>query len=150
MTIRREDWGGMCTLALMSAPAIAFMTFDFVFPNISAPSLGKNMFAAFLVSALAAMPSGYLLRKTDVAIVTVMVYTFLGYVLAIVAYAGPFLFFDFSVIFPGLYILFFLNTTIIPFLIFMVGGFMGVVFGQILWESAEKGETAQAFSRGRG
>lgn len=150
MTVRREDWGGMCALALISAPAIAFMTFDFVFPNISTPSLSKNMLAAFLVSALAGMPAGYLLRKTDVAIVTVMIYTLLGYVLAIIAYAGPFLFYDFEIIFPGVYFLFFLNTTVILFLIFVMGGFVGVVFGQLLWESAEKGETSQSFSRGRG
>ncbi len=149
MKIRREDWTRMFMVALFSAPAIAFMTFDFVFPNLSSLSLGKNLLAAFLLAALFGMPSGYLTRRTDLAIVTVILYVFIGYILAIIAYSTPFLFYDFKVIFPDLYIMFFLNMTVILLMLFVFAGFIGVILGQLLAESFEKEETSQSFSRGR-
>jgi len=136
-------------VSLFSAPAVAFMAFDFVFPNISVPSLEKNMLVAFLLAVLFGMPPGYFSKRTDIAIVTVMVYVFLGYLMALVAYMAPFLFYDFSVIFPDLYILFFLNMTVILLMIFALGGFIGVILGQILKESLDSEETAQSFQRGR-
>lgn len=145
MRVRAEDWRRMLLVACMSAPAIAFMAFDFVFPNVSSPSLEKNVFVAFLLSVLFGMPPGYLTRRTDLAIVTVLVYVFLGYALAIVAYSAPFLFYDFRVVFPGQYFLFFLNLTVIPLLIFVLGGFIGVVLGQLLGESTDREETSQNF-----
>jgi hypothetical protein len=146
--IRAEDWRRMAAVAAFSAPAIAFMAFDFVFPNVSSPSLNKNFFVAFMLSILFGMPSGYLTRRTDLAIVTVLVYVFLGYVLAIVAYMAPFLFYDFRVVFPDMYVMFFLNLTVIPLMLFALGGFIGVVLGQMLGESFDREETAQSFSRG--
>jgi len=138
----------MAVVAAFSAPAIAFMAFDFVFPNISSPSLNKSFFVAFMLSILFGLPSGYLTRRTDLAIVTVLVYVFIGYVLAILAYMAPFLFYDFHVIFPDMYLMFFLNLTIIPLMLFALGGFMGVVLGQMLGESFDREETAQTFSKG--
>jgi len=134
---------------LISAPPIAFMTFDFVFPNVSTPSLEKNLLVAFLLSALFGMPAGYFNRRTDLAIVTVLVYVSIGYVLALVAYSAPFLFYDFEVIFPGLYVMFFLNMTVIPMMLFTFGGIVGVILGQLLRESYESDETSQVFSRMR-
>lgn len=148
MKVRKEDWKRMAAVAAMSAPAIAFMAFDFVFPNISSPSLDKSVFVAFLLSILFGMPSGYLTRRTDLAIITVLIYVFLGYSLAIVAYSAPFVFYDFHIVFPGLYFLFFLNLTVIPLMMFVLGGFVGVVLGQLLGESFDREETAQSFSRG--
>lgn len=134
---------------MISAPPIAFMTFDFVFPNVSTPSLEKNLLVAFLLSALFGMPAGYFNRRTDLAIVTVLVYVSIGYVLALVAYSAPFLFYDFEVIFPGLYVMFFLNMTVIPMMLFTFGGIVGVILGQLLRESYESDETSQVFSRMR-
>jgi len=145
--IRGEDWKRMLVVALMSAPAIAFMTFDFVFPNMSTPSLGKNMLVAFLLSVLFGMPSGYLTRRTDLAIVTVIMYVFIGYLIAIVAYSVPFTVYDFSIIFPGLYFMFFLNMTVIPLMLMVLGGFIGVIMGQMLGESMDSEETAQNFAK---
>ncbi|MCJ7489595.1 MAG: hypothetical protein MUO87_05580, partial [Thermoplasmata archaeon] len=88
MKIRLDDWIRVLVLALITAPAIAFMTFDFVFPNISTPSLQKNLLVAFLLSILFGMPAGYMTRRTDVAVVTVVVYVLAGYVLAIIAYTA--------------------------------------------------------------
>jgi hypothetical protein len=123
------------------------MTFDFVFPNIAVPSLQRNILVAFLLSVLFGMPTGYLTRRTDLAFVTVMVYVFVGYVFALAAYSAPFLFYDFGVIFPDLYVLFFLNLTVILVMIFVLGGIVGVILGQILRESNERDETAQVFSK---
>jgi hypothetical protein len=145
--IRAEDWRRMLVVALMIAPAIAFMTFDFVFPNMSTPSLGKNMLVAFLLSILFGMPSGYLTRRTDLAIVTVIMYVFIGYIIAIVAYSAPFTVYDFNIIFPGLYFLFFLNMTVIPLMLMVLGGFIGVIMGQLLGESMDLEETAQNFAK---
>jgi len=147
MRIRAEDWRRMLVVALMSAPAIAFMAFDFVFPNMSTPSLGKNMLVAFLLSVLFGMPSGYLTRRTVLAIVTVIMYVFIGYLIAIVAYSVPFTVYDFNIIFPGLYFMFFLNMTVIPLMLMVLGGFIGVIMGQMLGESMDSEETAQNFAK---
>ena len=147
MKIRLDDWIRVLVLALITAPAIAFMTFDFVFPNISTPSLQKNLLVAFLLSILFGMPAGYMTRRTDVAVVTVVVYVLAGYILAIIAYTAPFLFYDFGVIFPDLYVLFFLNMTVILVMLYFLGGIIGVILGQVLQESYERDETAQVFSR---
>jgi hypothetical protein len=146
MRIRIKDVKHMLLVSLLSAPAIAFMAFDFVFPNISTPSLDKNMLGAFLLSVLIGMPSGYFLKRTDFAILTVFLYVFIGYGIAILAYSAPFVFYDFSVMFPGLYFLFFLNRTVIIVMLFVLGGFVGAVFGQQVQESVETGETPQWFS----
>ena len=104
---------------------------------------------SFLLSILFGMPAGYMTRRTDVAIVTVIVYVFIGYILAIIAYSAPFLFYDFNVIFPDLYVLFFLNMTVILVMLFFLGGVIGVILGQVLQESYERDETSQVFSRAR-
>jgi uncharacterized membrane protein len=111
--------------------------------------LDKNLMAAFLMSILFGMPSGYMTKRTDVAIVAVIAYVTIGYVIALVAYSAPFLFFDFGIVFPDLYIMFFLNMTVILEMLFFLGGIVGVIMGQILRESYEKDETSQVFSRMR-
>lgn len=149
MKIRREDWRLIIFLTLVSAPAVAFMTFDFVFPNISTPSLNNNLMMAFLMAILFGVPSGYMTRRTDLALVTVIFYVTVGYLMAIVAYSAPFLFYDFGVVFPDLYVMFFLNMTVILAMMFFVGGIVGMIMGQILRESYERDETSQIFSRMR-
>lgn len=149
MKIRRDDWMKILFTTLISAPAVAFMTFDFVFPNISTPSLDKNLMVAFLMSILFGMPSGYMTRRTDVAIIAVIFYVAVGFMIALTAYSAPFLFYDFGVIFPDLYVMFFLNMTVILEMLFFLGGVVGVIIGQVLRESYEKDETSQVFSEMR-
>ena len=148
MKLYKGDLKLMFVVALMTAPLIAFLAFDFVFPNISSPSLQKNMLVAFLLSLLFGMPSGYILRRTDLAILNVLLYVGIGYVIAIVAYSAPFLFYEFEVVFPGLYFLFFLNRTVILVILFIIGGIIGAAVGQIVGESTQNEETAQWFSKG--
>lgn len=147
MRFREDDWKRVLMVTLICAPAIAFMTFDFVFPNISTPSLEKNLMVAFLMSMLFGMPAGYLNRRIDVAIVSVIFYVLVGYVISLIAYSTPFLFYDFGVVFPDLYLMFFLNMTVIVEMLFFFGGIVGVMLGQVLRESYEKGETSQVFSK---
>lgn len=147
MRMRGEDWRRMGAMALISAPGVAFLFFDFLFPNLSSPSLEKNMLVVFLLAILFGMPSGYLTRRTDLAILTVILYVFLGYIVAIVAYSAPFTVYDFSIVFPGLYFMFFLNMTVIPLLLMVLGGFIGVIVGQLLAESMDREETSQNFSK---
>lgn len=147
MRIGRGDLERMLTVSLFGIPSIAFVIFDFVFPNISTLSIEKNMLVAFLLSMLFGMPSGYFLKRTDQAIITVLIYVFFGYALALVAYSAPFIFYDFSIIFPGLYFLFFFNRTVILIMILFLGGIIGVVFGQLVRDSTETEETAQWFKK---
>lgn len=147
MRVRGEDWRRMGVMALMSAPGVAFVFFDFIFPNLTTPSLDKNMLVLFLLAIMFGMPSGYLTRRTDLAIVTVLLYVTMGYVLAVVAYSAPFTIYDFSIIFPGLYFMFFVNMTVIPLLVIVLGGFIGVILGQVLGESMDREETAQNFAK---
>lgn len=147
MKLRADDWWRILVVTLISAPAIAFMAFDYVFPNISTPSLEKNLLVAFLLSILFGMPTGYMTKKTNVAMITVVVYIFVGYAVAILAYSAPFLFYDFGVIFPDLYVLFFLKMTVIPLMLFFMGGIVGMILGQLLRESYEREETSQVFSK---
>lgn len=149
MRVRLEDLKRMIMIALLSVPAVAFIMFSFVFPNISTPSMDRNMLVAFLLSILFGMPSGYFTRRTDMALVTVLIYVAIGYVLAILAYSTPFLFYDFRVVFPGLYFMFFFNRTVILLLLFVLGGIVGVVLGQIVRESTQTEETSQWFSKER-
>ena len=149
MRVRLEDLKRMITIALLSVPAVAFIMFSFVFPNISTPSMDRNMLVAFLLSILFGMPAGYFTRRTDMALLTVLIYVAIGYVLAILAYSAPFLFYEFRVIFPGLYFMFFFNRTVILLLLFVLGGIVGVVLGQIVRESTQTEETSQWFSKER-
>ena len=149
MRVRAEDLRRILLLSLLSAPVIAFMSFDFVFPNVSTPSLDKNLFVAFLLSALFGIPAGYFNRRTDHAIMTVFIYITIGYIIALAAYSAPFLFYDFEVMFPDYYVMFFLNMTVIPMMLFVFGGIVGMIVGQILRESFEREETAQIFLRSR-
>lgn len=147
MRIRREDWARIAVVALLSAPAFAFMTFDFVFPNVSWPSLDRNMLVAFLLSILFSMPAGYLIRKTDLALLSGLLNVFLGYVLALVTYGAPFILYDFSVVFPDLYFMFFIRMTVVLALLMVLGSFVGVILGQMIGDASGKEETAQSFPR---
>jgi hypothetical protein len=145
--VRVEDWKRMVTMALMSAPGVAFVFFDFIFPNLTTPSIEKNMLVLFLLAIMFGMPSGYLTRRTDLAILTVLLYVTIGYAIAVLAYSAPFTVYDFSIVLPGLYFMFFVNMTIIPLLIVVLGGFIGVILGQVLGESMDREETAQNFTK---
>ena len=58
MKLSKEDIIVSVLVMLMSSTPIAFMSFDFMFPNISTPSLEKNLLLLFIVSILIGAPSG--------------------------------------------------------------------------------------------
>jgi len=135
----------MALMAVISAPPIAFMTFDFMFPNISTPSLEKNLMVVFLLSILTAIPSGYFTRRTDLAMVTVFLYTAVGYVLAVALYSAPYTIFDLEQVLPAFYYAMFFRFTIILLFLFILGGFIGTVFGQMVRDMIRREETALTF-----
>ncbi len=147
MRIRKDDWVRMGAVALLSAPAFAFMTFDFVFPNVSWPSLDRNLLVAFLLSILFGMPAGYFVPRTDMGMLSALVNVFLGYALALVTYGAPFIFYDFSVIFPDLYFMFFIRMTVVLVMLMVLGSIIGVILGQMIGDALRKEETAQSFPR---
>ena len=135
----------MALMAGISAPPIAFMNFDFMFPNISTPSLEKNLMVVFLLSILTAIPSGYFTRRTDLAMVTVFLYTAVGYVLAVALSSAPYTIFDLEQVLPAFYYAMFFRFTIILLFLFILGGFIGTVFGQMVRDMIRREETALTF-----
>jgi len=148
MKVRREDVTVMAFMSLMAAPLIAFMTFDFMFPNITTPSLEKNMMVMFAISILAGMPAGYFIKRTDVAMVTVILYVVVGYALALLYYTMPYLIYDIDIVVPGLYYVLFFRITVVLLFIFVLGGFIGAVFGQLVRDSIKKETTRLTWDEG--
>jgi len=145
MRFQKEDLMRMGFISVLSAPPIAFMAFDFFFPNISTPSLGKNMLVVFLLSILSGMPSGYFSRRVDAAMLTVILYVAVGYSLAVVFYSAPYLIFNLELLVPGFYYTMFFRFTVILLFLFVLGGFMGAVFGAMVRDSVRREETRLTF-----
>jgi VIT1/CCC1 family predicted Fe2+/Mn2+ transporter len=146
--LNRDDVAKMGLMALLSAPPIAFMTFDFMFPNISTPSLEKNLMVVFLISILAAVPSGYFTRRTDLAMVTVFLYTAVGYILAVALYSAPYTIFNLEQVLPAFYYAMFFRFTVVLLFLFVLGGFIGTVFGQMVRDMIRKEQTSLTFKDG--
>jgi len=144
--LTREDVLKIVLIALISAPPIAFMSFDFMFPNISSPSLGKSLLAVFVLSILTGMPSGYFNRRTDLAMVSVFLYTAVGYALAVLFYSAPYTLYNLEQILPDIYYAMFFRFTIILLFFFVLGGFMGAVLGQLTRDWIRREETGTAFA----
>lgn len=128
-------------LMVMSGTPIAYMSFDFMFPNISTPSLEKNLLVLFLMSMLAGIGPGYFLRRTSLAMMTVILYVAFGYALAVTMYSTPYTLYDLELVLPSFYYALFFRYTIILLFLFVLGGFIGVVFGQLVWDSIRREET---------
>ena len=126
---------------VMSGLPIAFMSFDFMFPNISTPSLGKNLLVLFLLSILAGVPSGYFVRRTSIALLNVVLYVAFGYCLAVVLYSAPYSLYDIELVLPSFYYTLFFRYTVVLLFLFVLGGFMGSVFGQLVSDSISREET---------
>ncbi|MBU0624603.1 MAG: hypothetical protein KJ672_07135 [Candidatus Thermoplasmatota archaeon] len=145
MKLTRDDVVRLALTSALSAPPIAFMTFDFMFPNISTPSLQKNLMVVFLLSILTGMPSGYFSRRTDLAMVSVFFYTAVGYVLATLLYSAPYTLYNLEQVLSDFYYAMFFRFTIILLFLFILGGFIGTVFGQIVRDWVRKEETQLTF-----
>jgi hypothetical protein len=145
LRIKGEDLKIMLLATLLSATPIAFMTFDFMFPNISFPSLNKNLLAEFLLSILVGMPSGYIARRTDVAMMTVISYVALGYTLAVVFYSVPYTVYNLHLVLSQFYYMLFFRITILLLFFFVLGGFIGTILGQVVRDSIRKEETRLDF-----
>lgn len=141
----REDVAKMTLISLLSAPPIAFMTFDFMFPNISTPSFGKSLLLIFALSILTGMPSGYFTKRTDLAMGSVFIYTAVGYALAVLLYSAPYTIYDLEQVLSDFYYAMFFRFTIILLWLFVLGGFMGTMFGQMVRDWIRREETGLAF-----
>lgn len=145
MKLEREEVVKLALVAFISAPPIAFMSFEFMFPNISSPSFGKSLLAVFLISILTGMPSGFFSRRTDLAMVSVFLYTIVGYALAVVFYSVPYTLYNLEQVLPDIYYAMFFRFTIILLFLFVLGGFMGAVFGQMVRDWIKREETGTSF-----
>ena len=131
---------GLATL--FGAPAVAFMAFDFMFPNVSTPSLGKNMLVVLLISILNGLPAGCITKRVDLSLLSVLSYTVAGYLLGLLLYTSPYLMYDIEILLPSLYYTAFIRYTVILVFVFILGGFMGAIFGGLLRESMNREETS--------
>jgi hypothetical protein len=145
MKLTRSDVVKLALVSVLSAPPIAFMAFDFMFPNISTPSLGKSLMVVFLLSILTGMPSGYFTRRTDLAMVSVFFYTAVGYALATLLYSAPYTLYNLDQVLSDFYYAMFFRFTIILLFLFILGGFMGAVFGQMVRDWVRTEETGLTF-----
>lgn len=150
MKLSKEDIIVSVLVMLMSSTPIAFMSFDFMFPNISTPSLEKNLLLLFIVSILIGAPSGYFIRRTSVAMMTVILYVALGYALAVVMYSTPYSLYDIDLVLPSFYYTLFFRYTIVLLFLYVLGGFIGVVFGQIVKDSIRREQTKLTWSDEKG
>ena len=146
MKVERGDLIAFVVTALVCSTPVAYLTFEFMLPNISFPAFGKNLLIIFLLSILTGVPAGLLNRKTSYAMVSVFVYTIVGYLLAFVFYMFPFAAYGAQLTIPGLYYAAFLRFTIILVFLFVFGGIIGVVGGQYLRDTVGREETKLAWA----
>jgi len=147
--ISRDDAVKLVLVSLISAPPIAFMSFEFMFPSISTPSYGKSLLVVFVLSILTGIPSGFFTRRTDMAMSSVFTYTAVGYLLAVLFYSVPYSFYGLGQVLPDIYYARFFRFTIILLFLFILGGFMGAVFGQMVRDWIRGEETGTAFQTAR-
>ena len=149
MKFTKEDVAKMALISLISAPPVAFMTFDFMFPNISTPSFGKSLLLVLSLSVLTGMPSGYFTKRTDLAMVSVFFYTAVGDALAVLLYSDAYTIYNLEQVISDFYYAMFFRFTIILLWLFVLGGFMGTMFGQMVRDWISREETGLAFKKGR-
>lgn len=141
MKFSREELTKSLLIMVMSGLSVAFMSFDFMFPNVSTPSLGKNLLVLFLVSILAGLPSGYFMKRTSAAMLNVILYVAFGYSLSVLMYSAPYSLYDIELVLPSFYYTLFFRYTVILLFLYVLGGFIGTVFGQIISDSIRREET---------
>lgn len=145
MKLDRDQIVKLALVSLIGAPPIAFMSFEFMFPNISSPQVGKSLLFVFLLSILSGMPPGYFFKRTDLAMVSVFFYTAVGYALAVLFYSAPYTLYDIESVLSDFYYAMFFRFTIILLFLFVLGGFMGAVFGQMVRDWIRREETGLKF-----
>jgi hypothetical protein len=91
------------------------------------------------------MPSGYIARRTDVAMMTVISYVALGYTLAVVFYSVPYTVYNLHLVLSQFYYMLFFRITILLLFFFVLGGFIGTILGQVVRDSIRKEETRLDF-----
>ncbi len=146
MRLSKQDAWQMLAVTLTSAPPIAYMSFDFMFPNLTPFSTGKNLVVILAISFLAGLPSGYFIRRTDLSMLTTILYTAVGYALAVLMYSGPYTLHHAELVLPSLYYALFFRFTIILLFFYVIGGFLGAIFGQLIREAIGREETSTSFA----
>lgn len=141
MKLNRDELVKSLLMMVVSGIPIGFMSFDFMFPNMSTPSLDKNLLVVLMVSILAGVGPGYFLRRTSLAMFSVILYVAFGYALGVVMYSAPYSMYDIELVLPSFYYTIYFRYTVILLFIFVLGGFIGVVFGQLVSDSIRREET---------
>lgn len=141
MRIERTDIYGIVAATILCSTPIAYMSFEFVLPNVSSPGFGSNLLVILILSVITGVPAGYLNKRVDFAITSVLAYTALGYALAFTFYSVPFMFFHAQQVIPGLYYALFLRLTITLLFVYVVGGILGAIVGQLIRDSIKRQET---------
>lgn len=141
MRAEREDIYGLVVSAILCSTPVAYISFEFALPNVSFPSFATNLLVVLIIAIVAGIPAGYLNKRIDFAIVSVIAYTALGYALAFAFYSVPFMFYHVQQVIPDLYYALFLRLTIILLFVFVVGGVLGMIGGQLIRESTGRKET---------
>ncbi len=139
--MERTDVYGFAASVLMCSTPVAFLTFEFMLPNVSYPSYGKNLLVILLLSIATGVPAGLLNNKMKFSIVSIFMYTFVGYLLAFLFYLFPFWAYGATLEIPGLYYAAFLRFTVILVFLFVFGGIIGVMLGQYLKDYIGREET---------
>lgn len=146
MRLGRQDVWRMLGVVLVSAPAIAYTSFDFMFPSLTPFSTDKNLLLILAISFLAGLPSGYFIRRVDLSMLTTMLYTAVGYALAVVMYSAPYAFTNVELVLPGLYYALFFRLTIILLFFFVMWGFIGTILGHVIRDALTREETSFMFA----
>jgi hypothetical protein len=141
MRTERADVYGIVASTILCSTPIAYICFEFVLPNVSFPSFSSNLLVVLVLSVLTGIPAGYMNKRADFAIISVITYTALGYALAFTFYSVPFMFYHVQQVIPDLYYALFLRLTITLLFVFVVGGIMGMTAGQIIRDSIRRQET---------
>jgi uncharacterized membrane protein len=146
MRMDRDDAYKMLFVGLLSSTPIAFISFDFMFPNITTFSFSKNLLLILLVSILVGMPGGYFIKRTSLVMVSVILYTAIGYAEGVLLYSTPYTLYHLQNILPDFYYALFFRFTIILLFLFILGGFVGAVFGQMVRDAIGREETGTSFA----
>lgn len=144
MKVTRDDIVNVLIMTLLSSTPVAFMIFDFSFPNLSTPSLSSNLLAVLVISMLVGLPSGYLTKRTDLAFVTVILYTIAGYIVSLAFYSAPYIG-SLEIVSTQIYYASYIRRTIVLLFIFILGGFVGTIIGQYMRDSIRREETSLTF-----
>ncbi len=147
MRLGRQDAWQILGVVLVSAPVVAYMTFDFMFPNLTPFSMKWNLLIILTLSLLAGLPSGHFIRRMEISMLTTMLYIAVGYALAVLMYSAPYAINNVEMVLPGLYYALFFRLTVVLLFFYIMWGFIGTVLGHVIREMLNREETGVGFAQ---